>query len=295
MRISVAGKYCLKSLLLLVCGLLFLASAAQAVSLPASERVTVNLGETQWKYLFGDPTGAQGIPFDDSSWTTIGVPYSADQLDTFINTESGGGDGYLNGPISWYRNHFALDAKYAGSKVLVEFEGAHTGVQVYINGTLLPGISAVAADAQATHVVGFVPFIVDLTPYVNFGGAQNVLAVRAAKNAAFFEPPGFSQAFRFGQSDSGLFRPVKMFITTPVHIPQNVYSNLGTWGTYVATVSADDSSALIEVQTNVLNEGTTAQPVTLTTEIVDAGGNVVATAQSSQSVTPNSLPGLHPQ
>ncbi|MEI9982057.1 MAG: beta-1,3-glucanase family protein [Aliidongia sp.] len=256
--------------------------------------MTINLGATQWKYLFGDPTNAQATSFDDSSWTTVGVPYSADQLDTFINTQSGGGDGDLNGPISWYRNHFTLDAQSAGSKVLVEFEGAHTGVQVYINGTLLPGVSAVAADAQATHVVGFVPFIVDLTPYVKFG-ATNVLAVRAAKNAGFFEPPGFSQAFRFGQSDSGLFRPVDMFITAPVHIPQNVYSNLGTWGTYVATVSASDASALIEVQTNVLNEGTTAQPVTLTTQIVDADGTVVASAQSSQSVAPNTLPGLHPQ
>ncbi|HVJ51622.1 MAG TPA: beta-1,3-glucanase family protein [Aliidongia sp.] len=280
------------SALTLICSLLFFAPPAQATSLPPSERVTINLGETQWKYLFGDPNGASTTTFDDSSWTTVGIPYSADQLDTFVNTESGYGQ--LNGPISWYRNHFTLDSKYTGNKVLVEFEGSHTGVQVFINGTLLPGISAVPADATATHVVGFVPFIVDLTPYVKFGGS-NVLAVRAAKNADFFEQPSFSGAPRFGQADSGLFRPVHMYITAPVHIPQNVYSNLQTWGTYVATVSASDTSALIEVQTNVLNESATAQPVTLTTQIVDAAGNVVATAQSSQTVAPNTLPGLHPQ
>jgi hypothetical protein len=277
---------------------LFLAlqfSAIAATVLPPSERVTISLGETQWKYLFGDPSGAQAPTFNDSAWTTVGIPYSADQLDTFINVEAGGGDGDLNGPISWYRNHFTLDASNAGKKVLVEFEGTHTGVQVYINGTLLPGISAVPADAQATHVVGFIPVIVDLTPFVKFDGSQNVLAVRAAKNASFFEAPGFSQAFRFGQSDSGLFRPVNMYLTNPVHIPQNVYSNLGTWGTYVATVSASDTSAVIEVQTNVLNEGATAQPVTVTTQIVDADGNVVAAAQSSQTLAPNALPGLHPQ
>ncbi len=271
-----------------------LASAAHAASLPPSQRTTISLGETQWKYIFGDPTGAQAPVFPESGWQTVGIPYSADQLDTFLNVESGGGDGDLNGPVSWYRNHFTLAPANASSKVLVEFEGAHTGVQVFINGTLLPGISAVTANAQATHVVGFVPFIVDLTPYVHFDGSDNVLAVRAAKNATFFEAPGFSQGFRFGQSDSGLFRPVKMFITNPVHIPENVYSNLATWGTYVSTVSASSTSALIDVQTNVLNEGAASQAVTLTTQVVDANGNIVATAQGSQTIAPNAGPGLHP-
>ncbi len=266
----------------------------RAASLPPSQRTTISLGQTQWKYLFGDPAGAQATAFPDAGWQTVGIPYSADQLDGFINAESGGGDGDLNGPISWYRNHFTLSPGQAGSKVLVEFEGAHTGVQVFINGTLLPGVSAVAVDAQATHVVGFVPFIVDLTAHVKFDGTDQVLAVRAAKNAAFFEPPGFSQGFRFGQSDSGLFRPVDMFITSPVHIPENVYSNLGTWGTYVATVSASSSAALINVQTNVLNESNTPQAATLTTQIVDASGNVVASAQASQTLPPNAAPGLHP-
>ena len=295
MRLPASAKYCLQSIALLLCALLLFAQAAQADSLPPSERVTINLGETQWKYLFGDPANAATPNFNDASWTTVGIPYSADQLDTFINAESGGGDGDLNGPISWYRNHFTLAAQYSGSKVLVEFEGSHTGVQVFINGTLLPGISAVPADKQASHVVGFVPFIVDLTPYVQFGGATNVLAVRAAKNADFFEAPGFSQAFRFGQSDSGLFRPVTMFITPQIHIPENVYSNLQTWGTYVSTLSASDSQAVVEIQTNVLNESSVAQPVTLTTQIVDATGTVVATAQSNQTVAPNVQPGLHPQ
>ena len=178
-------------------------------------------------------------------------------------------------------------------KVLVELEGAHTGVQIYINGHFLPGNSQL--NPQATHVVGFLPVIVDLTPYVTFDGKDNVLAIRVAKNADWFESPGFSQAFRFGQSDAGLFRPVKMYITDKVHIPQNVYAGLGTWGTYVATRTADTHSAQIEVQTNVLNEGTTAQNVTLTTQIVDANGNVVATAQDNKSVAANATPGLHPQ
>jgi beta-galactosidase/beta-glucuronidase len=152
-----------------------------------------------------------------------------------------------------------------------------------------------AINPQATHVVGFIPFIVDLTPYLKFDGSDNVLAVKVSKNDTFFEDLCFSGAFRFGQGDTGIFRPVYMYITDKVHIPQNTYAGLGTWGTYVSMIAASDTSATIDLQTNVLNEGTTDQLATLTVQIVDAAGNVVATQQSTQTVPANVGPGLHPQ
>jgi hypothetical protein len=281
----------------------------QAVAPPTSERTTIDLsagmpGQTHWRYLKGqDSTTFATTSFDDSTWSQVGIPHGANFLTTFLNNVSGGGDGFLDGGTQWYRLHFTLATQFAASKVLVEFEGAHTGVQVYINGTLLPGISAVAGDAQASHVVGFLPFVVDLTPFVHADGAtQNVLAVRVARSAAWFTQPGFSGAFRFGQAEAGLFRPARMFLTNKVHIPANVYSNLRTWGTHVATVSivpsasstAQAVSAVIAVQTNVLNETTSTQQVTLTTQIVDASGNVVAAAppltQAVPAMTPSAFP-----
>ena len=53
MRLPASAKYCLQSIALLLCALLLFAQAAQANSLPPSERVTINLGETQWKYQIG--------------------------------------------------------------------------------------------------------------------------------------------------------------------------------------------------------------------------------------------------
>ena len=293
-RASAWGRICTALTALYVLG--GLAPIAQAVGLPPSERVTINMGETPWKYIKDqDPATAMNVDFNDSAWLSVGIPYSADQLDTFINTESGGGEGFLSGNTQWYRKHITLDAKYADRKVLVELEGAHTGVQVYINGHFIPSGTS-ALNPKATHVVGFLPVLVDLTKYLTIDGkTDNVLAIRVAKNADWFENPGFSGAFRFGQSDSGLFRPVKMYITDKVRIPPNVYAGSGTWGTYVATKSADANSAQIEVQTNVLNESTTAQNVTLTTQIVDATGKVVATAQDNKQIAANAGPGLTPQ
>ncbi|MGD0942346.1 MAG: malectin domain-containing carbohydrate-binding protein, partial [Terracidiphilus sp.] len=243
-----------------------------------------------------DSQAACGTTLSTPNWTQVGIPTDANIWRTFINQASGGGQGSLCGGNNWYRLHFTVSPTYANSKILVEIEGAHTGVQVYINGTLLPGISTIADDATASHVVGFIPFIVDLTPYITADGAtENVLAVRVSRGSTWFEDPGFSEVFRYGQAMAGLFRPVKMFITNKVHIPVNVYSNQATWGTYVATVSevpsttstAQAASAVIQVETNVLNETTTSQTVTLTTQIVDENGDVVATgAPLTQTVAP---------
>ena len=307
------------ALLLLFAALCSSEARAQQVepSLPLSQRFTINLAGGVPEYI-GDASSNSNAPqshwwfenannstsystpnfveSSDSNWQQVGLPYDANISRTFINQTSGGGQGSLTGNDNWYRLHFKVDPKYATQKFILEIEGSHTGVQVYVNGTLLPGISAVAADAKATHVVGFVPVAVDLTPYLHADGStDNVIAIDVSRGSTWFEQPNFSGAFRFGQAMAGLFRNVKLFVTNPVHIPINVYSNQKTWGTYVGTKSitaasqgtATAASAIVEVQTNVLNESATTQQVTLTTQIVDANGDVVVTAPPiTQAVAP---------
>ncbi|GGA40037.1 beta-1,3-glucanase family protein [Dyella nitratireducens] len=295
-------------------------AAAQEVepTLPSSQRQTINLAAGIPQYI-GNASATSNAPqsnwwfensnnstaysttgFNESTdstgnWMQVGLPYDANVPRTFINQTSGGGQGSLTGNFNWYRLHFKVDPKYAGQKFLLKLEGSHTGVQVFINGTLLQGVSAVAADSQATHVVGFVPVIVDLTPYITADGkTDNVIAIDVSRGAPWYEQPNFSGAFRFGQAMAGLFRNVKLYVTNPIHIPPNVYSNQKTWGTYVGTVSevpaaqgtATAASAVVDVQTNVVNETSTAQQVTLTTQIVDAKGNVVVTAAPVTQTVP---------
>jgi beta-galactosidase len=293
----------------LLVALLTFWSSVSFAQLPPSQRVTIDLsagfpGQNRW--LYGkdrDNTANSGVNFDDSSWTPVGIPHGANYLTTFLNMTSGGGDGEMDGGSNWYRLKFTLGNQYANNKIMAEFLGAHTGAQVYINGTLLKGISEVPGSVNATHVIGFIPFIVDLTPYLKTDGVTpNVLAVHVSRNAPWFVQPVFSGAFRFGQAEAGLFRPVKMIISNKVRIPRNIYSNQKTWGTYVATQSivpsntstAKGSSAMVRVQTNVLNDTTSAQQVTLVTQIADATGKVVASAapvtQTIQPMTPATYP-----
>jgi hypothetical protein len=268
---------------------LFIAAAIAAVACHAetyypepSNRVKINMGATPWKFIKSDPGNAQDPASSDASWTTVGIPHSWNENDTYTNTPAGTGNAWAG--MCWYRKHFTVDNAYVGRKVFIEFEGAHFGCQVYINGTFIPGNSTV--NPQATHVIGFIPFIVDITDKVTFGGADNVLAVRISNNTSttFYADPNFSGSFRFGQQDGGLFRPVYMHIMDKVYIPANVYSVVSKWGTCVGTVSATDALATVRMMTNVQNESGAGQTVSLTTKVVDATNTVVLTKVSSQAI-----------
>lgn len=281
--------------------------AAHAATVVPSDRLDINLGAQPWKYIkqYQNQSGHAPVPsgdegaaptFNDSAWETVGIPHAANDFTTFINQESGGGQGSLDGDTSWYRTTLTNSTAYRGRKVMVEFEGAHTGDRVYINGQFIQGTGALnqpgQVDANATHVVGFVPHIVDLTPFLKFDGTD-VVAVKVSRGGGgFFQDPGFSGSFRFGQAEAGLFRPVKLHVTNLVHIPENVYAGQNTWGTYVGTqaLSADHKTATVRVQTNVVNDRDAPATVTLTTQIVDASGNVVASEQLDKTLGAHAVP-----
>ncbi len=237
-----------------------------------SVRLKINLGATPWKFNIGDPTGASGTAFNDAAWTTVGIPHTWADVQSFLNMAAGGpGNGI--GEVVWYRKHFTLDNAYSSRKIFVEFEGAHIGAQVYINGTMIKTNSKY--NPSATHVIGFEPFIVDITSNAVFGGGDNVLAVKISNVEGFYTYPHFSCEFKYGMGDGGLFRPVWMHVVNKVYVPANVYSVVNNWGTYVAAITATDASADVKILTHVQNASGAAATVTLTTKIVEAASTIV--------------------
>jgi beta-galactosidase len=250
-------------------------------------RLKINLGATPWKFTKGDPINAQTVALNDAAWRTVGIPYTWDDSCSFLNMGAGGPDANLS-TVTWYRKHFTLDNGYSTRKIFVEFEGAHQAAAVYINGTFMKNNDTL--NPNATHVIGFLPFIVDLTPYVQFGGADNVLAVKVSNaGGGFYNDPGFAEAYKYGMGDGGLFRPVWMHVTSKVYVPANVYSVVNNWGTYVAAVTATDASADVRILTHVQNASGAAATVTLTTKIVEAASKIVAwSGDQTQAISADS-------
>jgi beta-galactosidase len=247
-------------------------------------RVKMNLSCNPWKFLIGDPQGASGVSFNDAAWRTVGIPHTWSDTQSFLNQASGGPGPNFNAS-TWYRTKFTLDNAWAGRKVFIEFRGAGIGAAVYVNGTFIKGNSAY--NPNATHVIAFIPFIVDATPYITFG-QENTLAVKVSSSGGFYADPGFAVAFKYGMGCNGLFRPVYLHVCDKIYVPANVYSVVNNWGTYVAALTATDASASVKILTHVKNESGAAATVTLTTKIVDQAQTVVWSEDKTQTVPSDS-------
>jgi beta-galactosidase len=205
-----------------------------------------------WRFFRGDASGAQQTTFNDASWRSLSVPHDwSIELPFNRNSPSGGGGGYLDGGVGWYRKTFALDSSYAGKRILIGFDGVYMNSQVWINGTSL-----------GTRPYGYTTFQYDLTPYVRTDGTNNVIAVRVNNN----------QPNSRWYSGSGIYRNVWLTALNPVHVGYN--------GVFVTTPSVSASSGAVQVATDVQNRSGSSQTVTVRASILDPSGNLVTTGTS---------------
>jgi beta-galactosidase len=221
--------------------------------------------DTGWKFNLGDVSGAQGTGFNDAAWRSLNVPHDwsielpFDSTITFAGQD--GTEGYLAGGIGWYRKTFSLPQSYSGNRILIEFDGVYMNSTVYING-----------DSIGVMPYGYSTYEFDLTTHVTYGATSNVLAVRVNH-----QQPG-SRWY----PGSGIYRNVWLTVLNPVHI--------ASCGTFVTTPSVSAGSASVAVSSQVQNQSTVSQTITLATSITDSNGLVVASNTSpSAAVAANGL------
>ncbi|HKN50966.1 MAG TPA: hypothetical protein VJX66_00630, partial [Amycolatopsis sp.] len=107
-----------------------LAATSTATFAAPQIRQVSNL-DAGWKFLRSDAAGAQAPAFNDSSWSAIDVPHTWNALDG-----QDGGNNYYRG-IGWYRRHVTPSAALAGKRLWLQFDGANTVTDVWVNGTRL--------------------------------------------------------------------------------------------------------------------------------------------------------------
>jgi beta-galactosidase len=232
-------------------GALRLAQAAPATQ-SARQRLPF---DQDWRFLLGDPSGAEAASFDASAWRAVELPHdwSIEGKIAADNPMSGGG-GYFPSGIGWYRRSFTAPPAWDNRRVLVEFEGVYMNATVYINGEQL-----------GMHPYGYTTFHHDLTPHLK-RGAANLLAVRVDQS---------QQMNSRWYSGSGIYRHVWLHVTDAVHV--------APWGVSVATPEASAAHAKVAVKTKVANESAAPASVTLHTALYSASG--AAVGQSSAMAT----------
>ncbi len=209
-----------------------------------------------WKFLLGDPSGAEAPSFADTSWRTVDLPHDwSIESKPDKDNPSGSGGGFFPGGIGWYRRTFNAPASWKGKRVSVEFDGVYRDATVYLNGHKL-----------GTHPYGYTAFTFDLSQDLNYAGA-NVLAVRVDNSA---------QPNSRWYSGSGIYRHVRVVVTEPAHVAH--------WGVFITTPEATSSSAKVSIRTRVANESRDAEDVTVETTLLDKAGNKAGSAQSKLSI-----------
>jgi beta-galactosidase len=220
--------------------------------------------DADWRFLQSNtPIAAEQPAFADSAWRTLNVPHDWSIEGPFDqNAATRGSGAFLPSGVAWYRKHFSLPPAFASRRVFIEFDGIMQNSDVWINGQLL-----------GHRPFGYVSFRYELTGKLNFGDtAANVLTVRADTSA--------QPASRW-YSGAGIYRHVRLVVTDPVHLDQ--------WATFVTTPdnvipsgpSMSTGSAVVRVQTSVLNQSAATRDVTLHITVLDPSGKAVATADTA--------------
>jgi beta-galactosidase len=245
-------------------------SPQEAAAAPASGRQTYSLN-LDWKFIKQNVSGAQQPAYDDSAWTTVSVPHTYNDVDSFDDWITSSGESSVAMQPTWYRKRFQLPADHAGRKVLLELEGIRQAATVYLNGSLI-----------GTYEHGVTPFGFDLTDKTLFG-ADNVLAI-CTDNTKWRPETATGMPFQWDTRDfnptfGGLTRNVTLHVLPKTYFTLPLYSNLRTTGTYVypTAVNVSGHTATINAEAQIRNEETTARTLTVSAELFDSSGTVVGT------------------
>jgi len=234
----------------------------------ASARTTLELSKG-WTFHKGEVPEAAQPSYNDAAWSTVTVPHDwaiYGPFDKTIDlqlvaiaqnnerkaTEKTGRTGALPYVgVGWYRLRFKLPETGERQVATLLFDGAMSHPTVYVNGQL-----------AGSWGYGYNAFFLDITSFVKTG--ENVLAVRLENQ---------EESSRW-YPGAGLYRPVKLILTAPVHIE--------TWGTTITTPTIQDNHAVVNLKTNLAGVSATTTGLSLETILRNPEGRVIETVTTNQ-------------
>ncbi|PSN68091.1 glycoside hydrolase family 2 sugar binding protein, partial [Corynespora cassiicola Philippines] len=182
-----------------------------------------------------------GADFDDSAWSTVNLPHDWAIAGPFYSGDDApvtGGMGRLPSQgVGWYRQRLTFAPEDQRKTVYLDIDGAMSYAMVWLNGKLVGG-----------WPFGYNSFRLDLTPFLNIGG-DNQLAIRLDN------PVDSSRWYPGG----GLYRNVWLTKVDPVHVAQ--------WGTFITSREVSQDSAVIDAFIQVENRGNATKRVDIITEV----------------------------
>lgn len=214
----------------------------------------------------GDIENGADPDLDDSAWSPVHLPHDWSIIDYEIQDSihqgpfkkglPGGSDvGYLRDGIAWYRKIFISPANLEEKKVILDFDGVQTRMELWVNGRLM-----------GEHVHGYTPFKFDISPALNGAGEPNIMAVKTVnkgENSRWF-------------AGAGIYRPVHLSILNPVSV--------APWGVFITCTDVSNESAGINLQVEVNCQPEEGVLLECGAELISPSGDVLVLQSVEQFI-----------
>jgi beta-galactosidase len=243
--VAIGGTFCLQT------------SAA------ASPRRVQSLDQ-DWRFHLGEAHQATAPNYDDSGWQRVDVPHdyviegSFDPEPRFTHPGMRNDWHWLHGFLSIqpavYRKTLDVPADAQGKRLWLEFDGVFNNSRYWLNG-----------KEVGQRYSGYTRLRFDITDAA-VCGARNILVVEVG--------PRYEGWWYEG---GGIYRHVRLVMIDPVHIAPD--------GVFVAPTVNDPgdgekADAIVVANTEVTNTSSDSVSATIASEILDASGQILATASS---------------
>ena len=212
--------------------------------------------DLNWRFIQGDPEGAGDPGYNDSQWRYVSIPHDwMIEQDVNISNPSGTQGGFYPGGIGWYRKSLDLSDYQDKEQFYLLFEGVYHNADVYFNGALL-----------GRHNYGYSSFYHEITELIRTD-TLNVISVRTDCS---------DMPHDRWYSGAGIFRPVRLIATSPIHIP--------IWGSFISTSIDSTGDAALQVSLEITNQGRRGSRFEILYDIVDPEGRLVAEGRSTSYI-----------
>jgi len=235
------------------------------------EKLNFNQG---WKFIRKNVPAAVDPAYSIKElerWESVDLPHTV-RVEPYTNSSKN-----YQGPAT-YVKRFPSQVEWKGKKLFLEFEGVMGVSDVWVNGKHFNAKQAALTGTNSNYG-GYLPFVLDISEALKFGGSDNVVTVIADNSDNPFVPPGKPQKSLDFSYFGGVYRDVWLHITNPVHITSAIFEDIvGGGGVVVEYPSVYKQSATVHVKTHVRNESAKAANLIIKQEVLDAGYAVVGQA-----------------
>jgi len=242
---------------LILRNILFLVFLFSIGSINSQSRTKVNFG-SDWEFKREET---------NSNWEKITIPHTAKIEPLVVNNQFQG--------TCWYQKKFTL-AHSKNKKVFLYFEGVMQEADVWIN------------DQKVTnHKGGYLPFTVDVTPFLKSKGNAIKVKVNNEDNPEFL--PGKPLKDLDFNYYGGIYRNVYLITTDKLYITNPIQANKkASGGIYVNFNDINKNKASGTVQVHLKNEYTVEKKTNLKFILTDNEGKKMEFKSEAFTLNANS-------